>query len=192
MAPSRNPTLAERQVQQQRQAQRQQQRETSAVERKLRAEVEKLQGQLSASQAGGKGDGPAMGAGGGGADEGDAEMEDLDSAEAYSSWTEEERRKQIEVSRAGLTYAVGKFGESSVEASTIRDEIAALERASRGAKPFKAHRSLLERRRDRLRTKIRKDEEDIEKIEAEQDELQKKLEKLRGSVAEKNGVLHQV
>ncbi len=192
LAPSRGPTLAERQVRQQSQAQKQQQREASATERKLRAEVERLQGQLSASKASSKGDRPAEDAGGGGADEGDAEMDDLDPAEAYSTWTEEERRKQIEVSRAGLTYAVGKFGESSAEASSIRDEIASLERASRGAKPFKAHRSLLERRRDRLRTRIRKDEEEIEKVEAERDALQKKLEELRGSVAERNVTLRQV
>ncbi len=191
LATSRDPTLAERQVRQQRQAQRQQ-REASAVERKLRAEVEKLQSQLSASQSSGKGDKSTGGVGAEGADDGDAELDDLESAEAYSTWTEDERRKQIEVSRAGLTYAVGKFGESSSEASAIRDEIAALERASRGAKPFKAHRSLLERRRDRLRTKIKKDEEEIERIEAEQEELQKKLENLRSSLAEKNGALHQV
>ncbi len=53
----------------------------------------------------------------------------METAEAYSTWTEDERRKQIEVSRAGLTYAVGKFGETSSEATAIRDEIAALEKA---------------------------------------------------------------
>ncbi len=191
LAVSRDPTLAEKQVRQQRQAQRFQ-RETSAAERKLRAEVEKLQGQLAASQSNAKGEkstGTAVAEGG---DEADAELDDLESAEAYSSWTEEERRKQIEISRAGLTYAVGKFGEASSEATSIRDEIAALERASRGAKPFKAHRSLLERRRDRLRAKLKKEEEELEKVEAEQEELQKKAGDLRSSMAEKNNALGQV
>ncbi len=191
LAVSRDPTLAERQVRQQRQAQRLQ-RESSATERKLRAEVEKLQGQLAASQSNAKSEKSTGSAGAEGGDDADAELDDLESADAYSSWTEEERRKQIETSRAALTYMVGKYGEASTEATSVRDEISALERASRGAKPFKAHRSLLERRRDRLRARIKKDEEELERVEAEQEELQKKVEGLRSSMAERNGALRQV
>jgi hypothetical protein len=193
LAVSRDPTLtlAERQVRQQRQAQRAQ-RETSATERKLREEVEKLQGQLAASQSNNKTDKLAGAAGEDGCVDVDAELDELEAADGYSSWTEEERRKQIETSRAALTYMVGKYGEASAEATSVRDEISALERASRGAKPFKAHRSLLERRRDRLRARIRKDEDELEKAEAEQEELQKKVEGLRSSMAERNGALRQV
>ncbi len=186
LAVSANPygqSLAERQLQQQRQAQRQQ-RAASAAERKLQAEVDRLQAQLAASQAAPRGGKPAAGAD---ADEdGDLELESMDTAEAYATWTEDERRQQIEAARASLPYLVGKHGEASSEATAVREEIAALEKASRDAKPFKTHRAMLERRRDKLRARIKKDDEELAKAEREYEELKDKINNIRTDTAERN------
>ncbi len=169
-------SLAERQVQQQRSAQRQQ-RAASAAERKLQAEVERLQQQLAARQPAPRGGGTS--AGDDGADDCEMDLDEADANNAYETWTEEERRQQIDAARASLPYLVGKHGEASGEAASVREEIAALERASRDAKPFKTHRAMLERRRDKLRTRIKKDEEELEKAEKECEELQERISNIR-------------
>ncbi len=172
----RGQSLAERQLQQQRTAQRQQ-RAASAAEKKLQAEVERLQQQLAAKPPAPRG--VAASAGGDGVDDCDMDLDDAEALDDYATWTEEERRLQIDSARASLPYLVGKFGEASSEAASVRDEIAALERASRDAKPFKTHRAMLERRRDKLRARIKRDEEELEKAEKEREELQEKITNLR-------------
>ncbi len=179
----RGQSLAERQVQQQRQAQRQQ-RAASAAERKLQAEVERLQQQLAAKQPA-----PRGGRTSAGDDDGeDCEMdiEEADAVDAYATWTEDERRQQIDAARASLPYLVGKHGEASGEAASVREEIAALENASRDAKPFTTHRAMLERRRDKLRAKIKRDEEELAKAEKECEELKERINNIRTETADHN------
>ncbi len=186
LATSPNPfgqTLAERQLQQQRQSQRQQ-RAAGATERRLQAEVERLQSLLAARPAAARGDKPAADAEAD--DDEDALHEPMDTAEAYATWTEDERRQQIDAARASLPYLVGKHGETSCQATGVREEIAALEKASRDAKPFKTHRAMLERRRDRLRARIKKDDEELAKAEREHEELAERIKGIRADTADRN------
>ncbi len=178
-------TLAERQVKQMREELRRQKKVDEDEKRQLREA-------LSRMRAAG-----ASGAAGRAADAEDAEAEvegeDMDtSANAYASWTEEERQKRLEEARGGLAYLAAKYGEDSEEAIGAKDEIAAIQRASRDAKPFKAHRGLLERKRERLKEKQARDEGEATKIAAEIDELQTKHKGLRAAIEERGKQIGQV
>ncbi len=161
--------------QKQQQQQQQKQRE-DAERRKLREEVEKLQEELAAakSQHSTTGDGDS-----------DDGIEDMDESGAYATWTEDERTKRFELAKRGPAYSVERFGEDSIEVSNLRDEIAALQKASREAKPFKAHRDQLERRRERLRRQQERDEESIAKTQTEIAELQSKRDNLQAAIDER-------
>ncbi len=181
---------AQRQVQQQRQAQQQQQRSSkkgngsaggppsSAECKELREKVDKLQSELAATKA--------LAARGNAAEVED-EDEAMDEADGcdFTTWTEDERAKRLELARGGLAYATACHGEESQQAVELRSEIAALQKASREAKPFKAHRNQLERRRDDLRRKQERDESAIGKTKTEIEELQAKLGTLKAAVEER-------
>ncbi len=181
---------AQRQVQQQRQAQQQQQRASkkangqasgppsSAECKDLREKVEKLQAELAATKALATRGSAAEG------DDEDEAMEDDDGCD-FATWTEDERAKRLELARGGLAYATACHGEESQQAADLRSEIAALQKASRDAKPFKAHRNLLERRRDDLRRKQERDETAIGKTQSDIEELQAKLGTLKAAVEER-------
>ncbi len=180
LAAARTPTLAERQVQQQ----RQQKNKDDAERRKLRAENERLAAELAAAKA--KQPSAAADA------VEDMDLDDLDDVDCFASWTEEERAKRLELARGGLAYAAERHGDGSEEAAAFREEIAALQRASREAKPFKAHRDQLERRRERLRRQQERDEEEIKRTHAEIADLQAKADSLQNTVNERAKSLKEV
>ncbi len=179
-------TLAERQLQRQRDELRAQKRKADEEVKRLKEENGRLAANAEAARA--TNSGGAKGSGGG-AVELDIGDEDMDCADAYANWTEEERRDQLEVARGGLAYAIKRHGETSEEADTVRSEIEALQRASREAKPFRAHRSQLERRRDKLRRQQDRDGEEIARVEATIEEQQARLDELRAAVAERSKTL---
>ncbi len=175
--------FAERQLQQQRAAQKDQRREEAEKKRlrdanaKLAAEVAALKAQQTQQQE---------------ADDEDEEMEEDGDDEAFEHWTEESRAKRVELAKGGLAYAVDKFGEDSAEANELRREIALVQRASRQAKPFKAHRAQLERRRDRLQKQQDRDEGELEKTQSEISELQAKVDTLRTAIEERTKAIKEV
>ncbi len=177
------PNFAEKQLQQQQAAQRSQRRD-EAEKKKLRdanarlaAEVAALKAQ-SVQQAEG--------------DDEDEEMEEDGDDESFENWTEESRAKRVELAKGGLAYAIEKHGEDSAEAEALRLEIARVQRASRQAKPFKAHRAQLERRRDRLQRQQERDESELDKVKSEITELQSKMDTLRAAVAERTKAIKEV
>ncbi len=176
------PNLAERQLQQQRSAQQASRRE-EAEKKRLREANAKMAAELAALKAK-QCQPPEVG----------EDDEDMDEGEddSYSSWTEESRAKRVELAKGGLAYAVEKFGEDSEQAEELRREIATVQKASRQAKPFKAHRAQLERRRERLQKQQERDENDIAKAEAEVAELQTKVENLRAAVEERARAIKEV
>ncbi len=179
-------TYAERQLQRQRDELRAQKKKSEDEVRRLREENVRLAATAEAARAA---SGSSAQEGGGGAVEIDIGDEEMDCAEAYSTWTEDERREQLEVARGGLAYAIKRHGESSTEAEVVRSEIEALQRASREAKPFRAHRSQLERRRDRLRRQQDRDGEEVARMESAIEEQRAKLEELRAAMADRSKVL---
>ncbi len=191
-AAARAQTLAERQLQDIRNAQKQQRKADEAEKKRLRDELARAQAELAAGKQGAKTPRAAAGNGTEMEDE-DDEGDEMDVAgNEYSTWTEEERQRQVELARAGVAYAVAKHGEESAEVQAIRDEISALQKASRDAKPFKAHRGLLERRRERIRAKLERDEAEVERVKTEQAALQAKLDGLNSSNEEKKRQLAEV
>ncbi len=174
----------QQQQQQRQQQQRQQVAKNDDDRRLLRQRVENLQAELAAVKA-------AQSSRPCDADV-DAEADDLDDEGGYAAWSEEERTKRVELAKGGLAYAIAAFGEESAEAQKLRDEIGALQRASREAKPFKAHRNQLERRRDELRRKQERDEAAVAAAQAEISELQSKVSTLQSTIEERARQLKQV
>ncbi len=175
-----------RNVQQQQQRQQQQQAQEKKNDddrRQLRQQVERLQAELAASKA------QQMQID---EDEGEEEEDDADGNTKYSSWTEEERTKRVDLARGGLAYAIAAHGEESDQAQRFRDEISSIQRASREAKPFKAHRNQLERRKEDLRKKQERDEAAIAAAQAEIGELQEKVKTLQATVDDRAKQLRQV
>ncbi len=190
----RGQTLAERQLQREKEDEKRQRKTAAEREnRELKAELARMR----AAGASGKPEPrqlvSTVGEGKGEGDDEDIEMEEGDvAANAFSSWTEEERQERLVVARAGLAYHITRYGEDAEETEEVREEIAGLERASRDAKPFKAHRGLLERKRERLLGKQGRDEKEAERIVTEMGELQSKLDALRSAMAERSKALAQV
>ncbi len=170
------PSLAERQLQQQKAAQQNQRRE-DAEKKKLREANARLVAENAALKERQQ-EPPAA--------DHDAD-EDMDEGDegSYATWSEEARTKRVELAKGGLAYAIDKHGEDSAEAAEFRQEIAMLQKASREAKPFKAHRSQLERRRERLQKQQERDTSEIARAEAEVSELQAKIGTLQTAVEER-------
>jgi hypothetical protein len=179
------PSLAERQVRQMREAHRKQRQADEEEKKQLKEALSRLR-EESIGKRKAKGqledDGDLEGEG----DDGDVP------ANEFSSWTEEERQKKLEEARGGLAYLVGKYGEDSEEANATRGEISSLQRASRDAKPFKAHRGLLERRRERLKEKQQRDEAEVARIKSEVEDLEAKKKTLQSTIEDRNKQLVQV
>ncbi len=172
--------------QQQRQRQQQQQAQANKDDddrRRLRQQVERLRAELAASRM------HHMQVD---EDEGDEDEEDVDESTRYSAWSEEERSKRIDLARGGLAYAVAAHGEDSDQAQRLRDEISAIQKASREAKPFKAHRNQLERRKEDLQRKQDRDEAAIAAAQVEISELQEKVKTLQATVDDRAKQLRQV
>ncbi len=64
------------------------------------------------------------------------------------------------------------------ELAEAKRDLAALERASRDAKPYKTHRAQLERRKDRLTRKRERAQEECEELQSQISELQSRLSDL--------------
>ncbi len=181
-------TMAERQLQRQKHDQQEQRRRQLAANRELAAQVERLEEELAAARRGGQcrkevGD-----------DEGgdDADGDDMDTADCYTTWTEEERQRRLEQAKASLPYLVSRHGEEAAETRAAKEEIDAIQKASRDAKPFKAHRDLLERRREKLKKQQSREEEELARIKSERDELETKIEETTKSIGDRAKLLAKV
>ncbi len=168
----------------QRQQQQRQQERDDADRRQLRQRVESLQAELAAVKA-------TQTARPADADD-DANGDDMEDDSGFASWSEEERAKRLDLARGGLAYAAAAYGEDSPQASELREEISALQRASREAKPFKAHRNQLERRRDELRRKQDRDEAAVAAAQSEIKELEGKVATLQSAIEDRAKLLKQV
>ncbi len=188
---NRGQSLAERQLQMAKNDQRKQRRDATERENKeLREELARLRAAGDNGKASTRQSAAADKASGG---DDEFEGDDMEiSTGSFSEWTEEERQKRLEIAKSGLPYYIAKFGDDAEETEEVRDEIASLERASRDAKPFKTHRGLLERKRERLRARLDKDQCELERIESEQEELRSKHETLQSAMAERNKLLAQI
>ncbi len=183
------PTLAARQLQRQQQDLRDQQRAAAAERRRvqtLQEENARLQRELAARpMAGGV---PGRDEPGGD----DEECDDMDTDEKYATWTEDERQKQIEINKAGLPYLESRFGPDSDEVEAAKEDIEALQRASRESKPFRTHRGQLERRLSRLEAQQERDGEEEDRLREQIESAQERLEKVRSTMDERKKTIDKV
>ncbi len=174
------PTFAQRQIQRQQQDARDQRR--AAEERRraqdLQAEVERLQKELASAR---KEDG---------AEEEDADMDTTE--DQFATWTEEERQQRIDVVKGGLPYLEILFGADSEEVANAKDQIEALQRASREAKPYRTHRAQLERRKARLDSQQERDAEEAEQLQQQIEAAQERLANVRGTMEERTKNIEKV
>ncbi len=172
------PSLAERQIRQIREEQRKQKQADAEEKRQLREALSRMR-----AAAAGKKDRASVDDDG---DE-DGDTEEMDTtANVFSSWTEEERQKKLEEIRGALAFITSEYGEDSEQANNAREKVAAIQRASRDAKPFKAHRGLLERKLERLREKQTRDEGEVARVTAEMEELEAKRKTLKSTIEERS------
>ncbi len=174
----------QQQQQQRQQQQRLQDKQNDDDRRSLRQQLEKLQSELAAVKSQ-----QQLQSTGGADEDGDDEMADDN---GYSSWTADERAKRLDLAKGALAYATARYGEESAQAQDHRDEIAALQKACREAKPFKSHRNMLERRRDDLRRRQERDEATISATKDEIATLQDKLSTLQATVEDRTKQLKQI
>ncbi len=189
-APAASSTLAERQLQRQREDQLLQKKRLQEENKRLRAENQRIESENEAARAAnrrGKTTGVTVEVGG------DEESDcDMDVTEGYAAMSTEERQRKLDLAKSGLAYAVDRDGEESPEAEKIRGEIADIQRAMREAKPFRAHRAQLERRRDRLRKQQERDEAETVKLQTEIEELRAKKDELQNAISERGKTIGQV
>ncbi len=174
-AANAQPTFAQRQLQRQQQDNRDQQRKAAEERRRnldLQAEVERLQRELASAR---KDDA---------AEEEDADMDTTD--DQYASWSEEERKQRIDVVKGGLPYLETRFGVDSEEVANARDQIEALQRASREAKPYRTHRAQLERRKARLDAQQERDAEEVEQLQRQINDAKERLENVQSTMEERS------
>ncbi len=165
------PTYAEQQLRVQ-QSDQKNQRQLEAARRQseqLRAANQRLQQELAAAknQAGSA--------------EADDE-EDMELDDRLEDMSEEDRQKRVDTIKSGLAYLEFKYGADSQELEKARDEIEALQRASRESKPYKIHRGQLERRKERLERQQEKANEDADELLANTERLQSKLNTARAAI----------
>ncbi len=180
LAPAQ-PTFAQRQLQRQQQETRESRR--LADERRkaqdLQAEVNRLQRELASRSRGRGGNEDAD-------DLGDDDGDGMDTSDdQYATWSEEERQRQVELTRSSLPYLEQRFGAESAELAQAKAEIEALQRASREAKPYRTHRAQLERRKARLENQQERDGEEVEQLQAQIDAAQERMGKLREAMDER-------
>ncbi len=99
--------------------------------------------------------------------------------------SEEERRAKIEKVRASLPYLEEAFGAESDIHQEALDELERHQKALREAKPFKTHRTILERRAEKLRRLQEKDRTRLTELQEAADEIRAKVVATAATVAER-------
>ncbi len=164
-------TYAQRQLQRERDDLRFQKVRDDAKKREdaLRAANQKLQRDLATARAGIR-----------------VHEEDDDDDMDEDEETEEERQKKIAATQSALPYLILQHGETSDEVAKARNAIEDMHRASREAKPYKTHRSQLERKLERLRRQQEKARNDEDELLQEIESAQPRLNKLRAANDERD------
>ncbi len=163
-------SFAQRHIQRQAEDNRllKQKEEATKREEALRTANQKLQRELAAAKASQKGR------------EDDEEMEEDDDHDS-----EERRQERIEATQRAMPYLILQHGEESEQVQKARAEVEELQRASRGAKPYKTHRGQLERKLERLQRQQTKAKEEEDEALVEVERAQERLNKIRGAIKER-------
>ncbi len=113
--------------------------------------------------------------------DGDDEME-----EGPEDLTTDERKARIEKIRASLPYLEEQCGSESAMYRDAVDELELHSRAIREAKPYKTHRTILERKVERLRRLQDRDRERLTELHDAADEIRVKLTTTETAIADRD------
>ncbi len=113
-------------------------------------------------------------------------QDDDDMDEGPAEPTEEERKGRMEKLRNSLPYLEETFGAESSAYLEAAAELDHHRRALRGSKPYKTHRTILERKVDKLRKQQARDRDRLAELRDAADEIQKKITSTTETVAERD------
>ncbi len=106
----------------------------------------------------------------------DLEDDDEDMEEGPEELSVEDRKAKIDKIRAGIPYLEEQFGPESELLKEAQSELELHSRAIRETKPYKTHRTIVERKVERLKKQQEKDRERLS-------ELRESAEEIKGKIA---------
>ncbi len=112
--------------------------------------------------------------------------DDMDTTAGPSDYSEEERKSRMEKIRNSLPYLEDQFGNESEEYRAAVDELYVHQKALRGAKPYKTHRTILERKLDKLRKQQDREKEHLSELKEAAEEIQSKIDAATTAIEERD------
>ncbi len=98
---------------------------------------------------------------------------------------EDTRKARIEKIRGGLPYLEENFGTSSEIYRDAQEELEMHQRAIRESKPYKTHRTILERRVEKLQKLQERDREKLVELNESADEIEEKIKSTTQAIVER-------
>ncbi len=108
--------------------------------------------------------------------------EEMDVVEGPSEYTQEERKSRMDRIRNSLPYLEDQFGAESDEYRAAVDELYVHEKTLRGEKPYKTHRTILERKVDKLRRQQEKEKDHLSELREAAEEIKSKIEAAESAI----------
>ncbi len=112
--------------------------------------------------------------------------DDEDMEEGPEELSAEDRRARIEKIRASLPYLEENFGPESELFKGAQDELEYHNKAIREAKPYKTHRTILERKVERLKRQQDKDREHLSELREAAEEIAGKITTTIAAIADRD------
>ncbi len=112
--------------------------------------------------------------------------DDDDMDEGPAEPTEDERKGRIDKLRNSLPYLEETFGAESTAYLEAAAELDHHQRALRGSKPYKTHRTILERKVEKLRKQQTRDRDRLVELRDAEEEIQRKIASTSDAVAERD------
>ncbi len=111
--------------------------------------------------------------------------EEDEEMEGPEDWSEADRRARMEKIRASLPHLEDQYGVESELHKDAQDELEHHGRALRESKPFKTHRTILERKVERLQRQQSRDRERLTELNEAADEIRLKITTTAAAMADR-------
>ncbi len=103
-----------------------------------------------------------------------------------NEYSEEDRKTRMEKIKGSLPYLEEHFGVDSTIYQEAVDELDVHNRALREAKPYRTHRTILERKVDKLRKLQERDKERLSELQEAADEIKAKIEATTSTIGDRD------
>ncbi len=117
-----------------------------------------------------------------------AAMDDGDDMDMHApeDYSEENRKERMDKIRGSLPYLEEQFGTDSALYQEAAEELDAHQKALREAKPYRTHRTILERKVDKLRKAREKDGERLAELKDAAEEIQAKIQNTEMAIKDRD------